>query len=402
MEFLVMLDCDDIVPYFQPIFFCDTPGVYGYEVLGRMIRNGRPMSLGPVFEGNDFTDEQKLRLDFFIRNMAIRRYLEAGCPAKLFLNIHPNWRDSTNPSLPLRSLRAIRASSIEPGKIVIEITEGLLREANHSFFSALEEYRSAGCKIAVDDFGSLYSNFGRVAAIRPDILKVDRSLVLAMEKNPYSAEVCLAIAQFAETLGCEILYEGVETEEQLLRSIQLKGQYVQGFLLANPAPDFTVSLDVAGALVAKNIEKNLAQMLSEAAFFRTVTRNLEDRINEWQSYSTIGIAEILLELPAYCCCIYICDRKGRFLSYVYRRNEKNEVRTIQFPKGTLVNRSFFNDAMRLLDKTNKTVLSRPYRDIFSRENIVTLCYYLHTGDILSVDILFNQALLPTHTEAEEL
>jgi FOG: EAL domain len=93
-----------IVPYFQPIFSSHTAIPFGYEVLGRLVQNGNPISLGPFFEDPERSEEVKLKMDFHIREIAIRRFAEAGCPGKLFLNIHPEWADLMDANTPLHSL----------------------------------------------------------------------------------------------------------------------------------------------------------------------------------------------------------------------------------------------------------------------------------------------------------
>ncbi len=110
----------------------------------------------------------------------------------------------------------------------------------------LQRIRRAGIRIAVDDFGSGYSNLGQLAGLPLDIIKVDRSLLLTLVDHSPAADegkattagdafaILEAIVALASALDVPLVAEGVETEEQL-ESLTASGiRLIQGYLLARP------------------------------------------------------------------------------------------------------------------------------------------------------------------------
>ena len=95
--------------------------------------------------------------------------------------------------------------------------------------------REIGAKISIDDFGAGYSSLATLADITADEVKVDRSLITAIDKRPRSQSLLKAIESIGETLGAEVMVEGVETVEELgyLRE-HTKIRVAQGYYFAKP------------------------------------------------------------------------------------------------------------------------------------------------------------------------
>jgi FOG: EAL domain len=257
----------------------------------------------------------------------------------------------------------------------------------------LGAYRKAGCTVAVDDFGSNYSNFNRIAMIRPDIVKIDRSLVLDMDKSRFSREVCKAIAVFADALGSQVLFEGIEEESQLTHSIDMCGCYLQGFLLGRPAPDFLGTEKNATQLLRRSFDNSQAKMDVQARNFHTVLRTLEQSLSPWPQMDQDALQDALCSLPAYCKRIYSCNRQGYFVTTTLERDASGAMVELVWPdSSTLYFRSFFLDCLHALDEKNKSSLSRPYRDIHTKKTTITFCYYSSAQHILFIDIDYNSIL----------
>ena len=256
----------------------------------------------------------------------------------------------------------------------------------------LEAYRKAGCTIAVYDFGSNYSNIGRIAKIRPEIVKIDRSLVQAMDKSKFSREVCRAIAFFSEVLGSQVLFEGIEEESQLESSIDMCGYFLQSFLLGKPAADFSVSEKNASELLKKCFRKSQVKQDDQSGYFHAILRLLEHRLDTWKNLSEDGIREVLCGLPDYCKRIYVCDRRGHLVTTTLERTGHDSVVGLVWPESSsLFFRSFFLDCLHVLDAENRSLLSRRYRDIHTKKYAVTFCYHLSVQRILFIDIDYNAA-----------
>ncbi len=121
-----------------------------------------------------------------------------------------------------------------PDKLEIELTESILMDDVDANERTFEQMRAFGMSVAIDDFGTGYSSLSYLRRIRPDVLKIDRSFVPDIEKDPESRTIIRAIIAMAHGLGVRVTAEGVESAVQFdfLRSSGCDA--IQGFLLARP------------------------------------------------------------------------------------------------------------------------------------------------------------------------
>ena len=119
--------------------------------------------------------------------------------------------------------------------IILEITEHSDVDDGAELMAVIEDYRRRGAVIAVDDWGKGYSDMGRLMLLRPDIVKIDMSLVHGIESDYHVGAVRAAVA-WADSVGAKLCAEGIETESQLGALRELGVHYGQGFLLGRPAP----------------------------------------------------------------------------------------------------------------------------------------------------------------------
>lgn len=134
-------------------------------------------------------------------------------------------------------------------QLVLEITENSLHRAADSGMSHLEELRSQGMKVALDDFGKGYSTMLAIVQVPFDILKLDKSLVDDITTSVKSRQVIDSLARLAKALEVYVVAEGVENPEQLVALRSLGIRYAQGFQLSHP-----VSVaDLAGQLQAEGL-----------------------------------------------------------------------------------------------------------------------------------------------------
>jgi diguanylate cyclase (GGDEF)-like protein len=120
--------------------------------------------------------------------------------------------------------------------ISIEITEGLLLNAEGDTKGKLLAYRNAGIQIAIDDFGTGYSSLAYLKEFDIDHLKIDQSFVRNMETDPDSLALCEAIIVMAHKLGLKVIAEGVETPAQRDLLMRAGCDYGQGYLFSRPVP----------------------------------------------------------------------------------------------------------------------------------------------------------------------
>jgi diguanylate cyclase (GGDEF)-like protein/PAS domain S-box-containing protein len=118
--------------------------------------------------------------------------------------------------------------------IVVEITEGLLLEANTLTKDKLIEFSNAGIQIAIDDFGTGYSSLSYLKKFEIDYIKIDQSFVRNMSANSGDFALCEAMVVMAHKLGIEVIAEGVETLEQSILLAEMGCDFAQGYYFAKP------------------------------------------------------------------------------------------------------------------------------------------------------------------------
>lgn len=120
--------------------------------------------------------------------------------------------------------------------IVVEITEGLLLDANDVVNKKLLEFRDASIQVALDDFGTGYSSLSYLKKFDIDYIKIDRTFVSHLAPSSDDLALCEAMILMAHKLGIKVIAEGIETEEQQQLLIAAGCDYGQGFLFSEPLP----------------------------------------------------------------------------------------------------------------------------------------------------------------------
>lgn len=127
-------------------------------------------------------------------------------------------------------------TGLTPGRLELEITEGVLIDDFDRGLSLLRRLKALGVRIAMDDFGSGYSSLTYLQAFPFDKIKIDRAFVMNLGRNTQSAAIIRAMVGLGHGLGISIVAEGVETQEQLNFLTDEVCDQVQGYFLGKPAP----------------------------------------------------------------------------------------------------------------------------------------------------------------------
>jgi len=130
--------------------------------------------------------------------------------------------------------RALVQSGLEPGLLTLEITETMLMRDAAASARRLLALKDLGVRIAIDDFGTGYSSLGYIQQFPVDALKIDRSFMSGVSRNPESVALIHTMIQLGKSLGIETLAEGIEDRSQLLSLVREECDSGQGFLLARP------------------------------------------------------------------------------------------------------------------------------------------------------------------------
>ncbi|MBI2714633.1 MAG: bifunctional diguanylate cyclase/phosphodiesterase [Rhizobiales bacterium] len=237
------LTANELELHYQPIVAANGGRIVGVEALLRWTHATR----GPIGPAVFIPVAEQMGLMDTLGAFVLRRALsEAHRWPDLYVavNLSPlQVRDASIVDL-VRS--ALAESRVAPSRLMLEITEGVLIDNPDEMVKRIEDLHALGVRIALDDFGSGYSNLGYLQRFPLDKLKIDRSFVVALGNSANGGVIIQAIVALGRALGLSVLVEGVETEQQRVL-LRLAGcDEMQGFLFARPAP-------------AKAIDRLLAQ-----------------------------------------------------------------------------------------------------------------------------------------------
>jgi len=130
----------------------------------------------------------------------------------------------------------VHRSDVNPQQIILEITEGLIVKDIRASIEKMNALKKLGFKFSIDDFGTGYSSLSYLTRLPIDELKIDRSFVCNIEKNPTDTVIVDTIVAMAKHLHLNLVAEGVETEEQLRFLLNCGCQCFQGYYFCKPVP----------------------------------------------------------------------------------------------------------------------------------------------------------------------
>jgi EAL domain-containing protein (putative c-di-GMP-specific phosphodiesterase class I) len=145
---------------------------------------------------------------------------------------------------------ALQAAGLEPGRLVLEITETVLMQDRDAAASALWRLKRLGVRIAIDDFGTGYSSLAYLRRFPIDMLKIAREFIDGLGRDIHDDVITLAIVDLADTLGLLTVAEGIESPQQQDHVAALHCDLAQGYLFAPPLPPEQLHELVLGVLPA--------------------------------------------------------------------------------------------------------------------------------------------------------
>ncbi len=233
-RFIEMLLQGEVYSVYEPIVEVTTKTVFGYEALARG-PEGSPLHF-PIAMFDIATEEDLIfQLDCLCRRKALEGALELPSGTKLFLNIRPTCIH--DPNFRAESLsKTLEHSPFSPSDVVFEISEQESITNFDSFRDVRDYYRNLGFQIALDDMGAGYGSLEAVVELRPDYIKVDRTCVSKIDKDPARRVLLSALHTVAGKIGARIIAEGLDTLEELATLGDLGIPFGQGWLFGKPTP----------------------------------------------------------------------------------------------------------------------------------------------------------------------
>ncbi|MFS0723174.1 EAL domain-containing protein [Paenibacillus sp. 1P07SE] len=226
-----------LYPVYQPIYRIGG-GILGFEALSRCEESrwfDGPLALFSFAE----REGEVYSLDRLAREKAISGSTGLGERQKMFINISANIMQDPH-FTPGQTLSLLRQQGLSPRQIVFEVTERSSIEDFETAKKVLSHYRSQGYEIAIDDAGAGYSSLQSIVELRPDYIKVDRSLIRSIHEDEIKEHILETFVAFARKMGIRVIAEGIELPEELAKLEAMGVDYAQGYLLGRPARDIGV------------------------------------------------------------------------------------------------------------------------------------------------------------------
>ena len=229
--------------HLQPIVALSDGRVAGFEALMRLRHPQRGILppgeiVGIAEENGSITRIGDAILSKSIANLAAISAAPGFAETYLAVNFSPL---QFEPALPTRLAGLLMENDVTPRRIVIEITEAVLMLDNPVVREVLDALSALGCRIALDDFGTGYSSLSYLNRFPVDIVKIDQSFTRSLSTSEQalrdkSRMLVEGIRTISHQMGCTVVAEGIETDEQweILRAMDI--EFGQGYLFSRPLP----------------------------------------------------------------------------------------------------------------------------------------------------------------------
>lgn len=218
---------------YQPIFRLKDGGVFGYEALTRCPKESRfdgPLALFRYADNEGYA----FALDRRARENAIRSCPLLGLRQKMFLNVNAGIMKDPR-FVSGQTVQWLAERGLHPSQIVFELTERSSIDDFEEAKKILAHYRSQGYEIAIDDAGAGYSSLQSIVELRPDYIKLDKSLVQRADEDDIRRYMLGTFVRFAKRMNIRIVAEGIERPEELRLIRSLGIDFGQGYLIGRPS-----------------------------------------------------------------------------------------------------------------------------------------------------------------------
>ncbi len=229
-----IVDFSGIVPYFQPIIDNQTDEIIKFESLSRLIDEE-----GVIHSPHNFIPVAKMIKVYDKITIAIIEKTFAVFEKNAYdFSINLSFEDIINQDIYDFIIAKLRNSNMGE-RVTFELLESeRVNDFNKvvRFFNEIKRY---GAKVAIDDFGSGFSNFSYIIKLNPDFIKIDGSLIKDIDKDKNAQIVVETIVDFSKKMGIKTIAEFVHSSTVLSTVKQLGIDYSQGYFIDMPSPEIT-------------------------------------------------------------------------------------------------------------------------------------------------------------------
>lgn len=373
--------------HFQPIISLAHRRSVGYEALLRCTDESG-QSVSPLSLFNSISSlEETIFLDRLSRAVHIANFMRADQDGKawLFLNL--------NPQVAVAGMRfgsffegLLQHYKIPTYRIVIEILEGRIEE-EVKLADAICYYKKLGCLIAIDDFGAGSSNFDRIWRLKPDIVKLDRSMIVQASSNPQVRKIMPGMVSLLHEAGVLVIMEGIETTEEALIAMEADVDFVQGYYFARPQPYLHVvnennqCLNALWTIYRESTLKDSGFREHEIEPYIQCFPRIVEELQKNQPLSLAAAEFLKLPYSARC---YLLDKEGKQIGNNVTCGQEQDENNVDLRFMPVIDgrgaswfrRHYFRRALRF---PNQVQISRPYLSINDSRHCITLSFGFDMG-----------------------
>lgn len=261
--FVDIINKAEISTVFQPIISLRSGEVYGYEALSRGPENTNMYNPEVLFALSEKYG-RVWELEYLCRWKALEK---AHCLAedkKIFLNVSPHIMHDIKFRQGFTK-EYLNRFKINPNKIIFEITERQAISNVPDFINTVQNYKSQNYQIAIDDVGAGFSGLNLISDVYPHFIKLDMKLIRNIDRDFIKQAMVKSMCEFGQLTNTYLIAEGIETEAELLKLIEMGVHYGQGYFIQKPSEQIKlINAQVQDIILQANKNKNTA--LNSALF----------------------------------------------------------------------------------------------------------------------------------------
>lgn len=306
-----------IATCYQPMVSIKRKQVIGYQAFSRGTGKGHGELINPEML---LSEAEKygliLDLDRLFRKKSLENFREyhAAYPGYL-LSIKMESSAIRTGLGSKHFLKAVEKSGIDPSCIIIEMMESEFEDIT-PLAEFVNNYRPHGFMVAMTGLGPDFSNWDRIIKLRPDLIKLDMSVIRAIDSDVLNQEVVRSLIKLSHNTGSLVVAEGIETEDEALKVLELNADVLQGFFLSVPLPgdklktgDVSHRIDEVSASYRDTRNRRLRAQEKDLREFDSLTDYIIQEIKEGDTLPG-GILKSTAHGLNGIECIYILDECG--------------------------------------------------------------------------------------------
>jgi EAL domain-containing protein (putative c-di-GMP-specific phosphodiesterase class I) len=231
-----LVEARRVTTHFQPIFSVRRRSVVGLEALSRGVGPAGDLISPAVLFKQAAAEGIAGAVEDLCRESAVRNFQRLRArPDELLLFLNLDLTGMARPAALAAQLESlIRTPGLDPRNVGVEFLESRLDDVRR-FGELAAALRERGFLVVLDDVGAGHSNLDRIPLFRPDVIKIDRSLVTGVEKDFYKQETFKSLVSLSRRIGALVVAEGIETEAEAVTALELGADLLQGFFLSRPS-----------------------------------------------------------------------------------------------------------------------------------------------------------------------